>query len=226
MNVLPQDQELVLSTIEQSKDSLGEHPTLDLHFLIYKFGHKSSEPLMLSKITDFDNIIRCSLHVACNVMSTDPNTQLFWSRAGLQQLVGPRVTHFTDMSMHECANMQTELDQHELDVDPVLAHIAHLPFVTFWQFYVDSSHTHYKSTFRHPISGLIVNGGLSHPIYLKALDSRAEDYYVHMRDLASKCICKFPLRIEMVQGLDQHDLGLLKEPIKADFFFRILHIQI
>lgn len=177
---------------------MGEHPTLDLHFFIYKFGQKSRKPLILSKITDFDNIIRCSLHVACSLTPKDPNMQLFWSRAGLQHLVGARVTLFTAMSMHECANMQTELDQHELDVDPLLAHIATLPFVTFWQFYVDSPHTHYKSTFRHPISVLIVNGGLSYPNYVEALDTRAEDYYVHMRDVAQKCICPFSLRMEMV----------------------------
>ncbi|XP_039889983.1 uncharacterized protein LOC120734926 [Simochromis diagramma] len=129
------------------------------------------------------------------------------------------------MSMHECANMQTELDQHELYVDPLLTQIATPPFVTFWQFYVDSPHTYYKSTFRHPISGLIVNGGLSHPNYVKALDTRAEDYYVHMQDLAQKCICPFSLRMEMVQALDQHELGVLKEPIQAHSFFRILHIQ-
>lgn len=129
------------------------------------------------------------------------------------------------MSMHECANMQTELDQHELYVDPLLTQIATPPFVTFWQFYVDSPHTHYKSTFRHPISGLIVNGGLSHPNYVKALDTRAEDYYVHMQDLAQKCICPFSLRMEMVQALDQHELGVLKEPIQAHSFFCILHIQ-
>lgn len=225
MNVLPQDQEFVLCTIDQSKDLLLEHPTLDLHFLVYKFGQKSCEPLTLSKITDYQNIVRCSLHVACNVIPDDTNTQLFWSRAGIQLLVGPRATLFTAISMHECANFQTELDQHELDVSPVLAKIARLPFVTFWQFYVGSPHTHYQSTFRHPVSGLIVNCGLSYPNYQKALHTRAEDYYVHMRDLAIKCKCYYPLRIEMVQGLDEEDLGVLKEPIRAHTFFRIPNIQ-
>lgn len=60
---------------------------------------------------------------------------------------------------------------------------------------------------------------------MKALDTRAEDYYVHMRDLAQKCICPFSLRMEMVQVLDQHELGVLKEPIQAHSFFCILHIQ-
>lgn len=56
--------------------------------------------------------------------------------------------------------MQTELDQHELYIDPLLTQIATPPFVTG---HVDSPHTHYKSTFRHPISGLIVNGGSATP---------------------------------------------------------------
>lgn len=225
MKVLPQDQEFLLRTLDQSKDLLPEHETLDLHFYVYKFGHRSQEPLILSDITDFDNIVRLSLHVACTLSTEDPHTLLFWSRAGLEKLVGPRTTVYSAMSMHECANMQTELDEHEVDVSPVLGSIADLLFANHWQFYMDSPHTHALATFRHPVSGLIVIGGLGHPNYTKALESRAQDYYVHMRDLANKAMCKYPLRIEMVQALDAADLSCLIEPILAVHFFSLRHLK-
>lgn len=119
----------------------------------------------MREIANPDDVVQCSLHVACNLILLDPHTTLFWSRAGLERMFGPRARLFTCMSMHECVTVQTELDQHPPDILPALAEIVTRPNVTFWQVYVDSPHTH-LSTFRHPISGLIVTGGLDHPNYV------------------------------------------------------------
>ncbi|XP_025760147.1 uncharacterized protein LOC112844734 [Oreochromis niloticus] len=139
-------------------------------------------------------------------------------RAGLERMFGPRARFFTCMSMHECVNVQTELDQRPPDILRPLAEIATKPNVTFWQFYVDSPHTHYMSTFRHPISGLIVTGGLGHPNYVQAVATRAEDYYIHMMDLARKAAGNYNLRIEIVEGKEGKELEDLDLVSPWEFF--------
>ncbi|CAI5689619.1 unnamed protein product [Oreochromis niloticus] len=218
MNVLPQDQTFVLSKLDEAKRMLPEHPTLEVRFFVYKFGQKEREPFELLTVANPDDVVRCSLHVACNLIPLDPHTTLFWSRAGLERMFGPRARFFTCMSMHECVNVQTELDQRPPDILRPLAEIATKPNVTFWQFYVDSPHTHYMSTFRHPISGLIVTGGLGHPNYVQAVATRAEDYYIHMMDLARKAAGNYNLRIEIVEGKEGKELEDLDLVSPWEFF--------
>lgn len=81
------------------------------------------------------------------------------------------------------------------------------------------------STFRHPISGLIVTGGLSHPNYVQAVATRAGDYYVHMMDLARWAAGNYNLRIEIVEGIEGEELADFPHIVEARSFFNMRTLQ-
>ncbi|MEQ2163628.1 hypothetical protein GOODEAATRI_032232, partial [Goodea atripinnis] len=223
MNILRQDKRFILSILDQAIATFDHHESIVVRPFVYKFGQKCQRPLEITEITFSSNIVGISVHVGCNLTPVNPNSTIFWARAGMEMVTGTRCKLYPCMGMHEAVNMQTTLGRMYLDISPDLIAITNMPSMNFFQMYVDSPHIHNMSTFRHPVSGMVVTAGLSHPKYNSAISKRAEEYVLHMEDMARKSRCRFSLRIEQVVLLD--NLYALPEKMSPVYFYNIMKIK-
>lgn len=122
MDILHGDQKFI-QTVQQSV--LAVNCDLDMAILltISKFGQKDECKFDLSSLVDSTGVVSVSYHAACNVCSQDPTVDLFWSRCGLQEVVGSRGTLFPAYSMREMDNFQSNLDHLPLDIDQTLRQV-------------------------------------------------------------------------------------------------------
>lgn len=224
MNVLPQDQEFVLSMLDRASDRVGDHPRLKLCYIVHRFRQKDPTPLNLTDISPIENIKRVSLHIGANMTPRDPNTTLFWARAGIQRLVGQRTNMYSCMSMHECVNFQTSIDQGDPDVSTQIKRLCKLGEPSFWQMYVDRPYLHSSSFTRHPVSGVIATIGLNGHQYQESLERRAEDFIRHMEDMVRKTPSPYALRVEMVIPLER-ELVNYDVPIPPSAHYDIWSLQ-
>lgn len=88
--------------------------------------------------------------------------------------------------------------------------------VTFLQLYADAPHIHYSQPFKHPVSGVLVTCGLSHPNFITTLTSRAHTYLRYVRDLSRRLACQVGCRIEQVVRFDGKDVPFDINP--RDYF--------
>ncbi|MEQ2200054.1 hypothetical protein XENOCAPTIV_021200 [Xenoophorus captivus] len=223
MNILRQDKRFILSILDQAIATFDHHESIVVRPFVYKFGQKCQRPLEITEITFSSNIVGISVHVGCNLTPVNPNSTIFWARVGMEMVTGTRCKLYPCMGMHEAVNMQTTLGRMYLDISPDLMAITNMPSMNFFQMYVDSPHIHNMSTFRHPVSGMVVTAGLSHPKYNSAISKRAEEYVLHMEDMARKSRCRFSLRIEQVVLLD--NLYALPEKMSPVYFYNIMKIK-
>lgn len=203
MNVLKKDQLFILQLLDESiAQATASNDHMFIMRTLSKFGEKDEDPLSLYTLVDLTYVQNMSVHAACTLAAQNPSTHLLWSRYGLQNLVGPRGRLYTALSIHEAVNFQSNLDGRAMDISSELRHILRPPKVNFLQLYVMSPHLHIQSPFRHPVSGVIVTCGLSHPQFTKAMLMRAISYLDHMEDLASKMVSQLECRVEQVAFFD------------------------
>ena len=98
------------------------------------------------------------------------DTHLLLSRHGLLPLIGVRGSLFSTLGMHETCNFQSNLNTLRTDVgQAIMRLLSKTGEVTFLQLYADVPHIHYNQPFKHPVSGVLVTCGLSHPNFKATL---------------------------------------------------------
>lgn len=206
-HILQQDLQFVMTLVQraiQNANDSDEYVTLVP--TVTQFGQKQDSPLYLDFLRSEE--IEClTLHVACSIIHRDPDVHLFWSRNGLQKLVGTSCNMYSILGMHEAVNVQTRLNKRSLDLhQPLLDVFARTP-VRFVQLYVESPHHHFDAKHVHPISGLISLCNLQHHHVKSAMSRAADEYMERLQDLCIKMKGQFSLRLEYVTCLD-HSWGI------------------
>lgn len=227
-NILSQDQHffftLLDQVLEQTPCPTGMKPTV----ILTKFGQKLQDILVLQDFVNLHHVLRASVHSACEVSSSNESVNLFWSRLGIQEVVGYRGNTHTALSIRETLNFQSNLDGRGMDVSPELMNICKYPQKsTFLQLYANTPHTKLLTWRSHPASGEIVSCGIMHPKTTAALDKAGLAYVRHMNDLVNKLKCVVSARIEVVTVLHQQDLihGLDAKELLSEEAIRALLVN-
>jgi hypothetical protein len=150
-------------------------------------------------LSDFytQSILRTTVHVAGNILSDSEEIDLFWSTAGLEQVIGHRGTLTTCLSFRDCANYQSNLDGRAMDVTNGLRTICRFPQdVQFVQLYADIPHRQPNGRY-HPVSGCIV-GGMCFPRPTAGAFLRDAEHYISTLQSNWTLMRKSTCRIEFV----------------------------
>lgn len=167
-HVLMRDQRFLMILLDRVIEQVNDKShVLKVGLFLNQFGQKERMPFELIEVfDDFEDIRSMSVHFGCSVSALDPTVNILLSRYGLQGIVGLRGAMFMALGIHEAVNFQSNFNNVPMDVGqqlmPVMSRDGK---VTFLQLYVDSPHAHSQMPFKHPVSGVLVTCGLSHPNY-------------------------------------------------------------
>ncbi|KAL7400427.1 hypothetical protein ABVT39_012215 [Epinephelus coioides] len=161
--VCPSNQAFILHILDKCIDHVSLPPGMRLMHYLLQLGQKNPQPLSVVELFHYpDHILAGSFHAACSVSSKDKEMDLMWSRHAINRLYGNRGSIYTNMSIRESANFQSNLNHHPMDVNPRLWQLftpergSPVPQLNFLQLYCDAPHRHQSPCFKHPVSGVIV----------------------------------------------------------------------
>ncbi|CAL8239964.1 unnamed protein product [Gadus morhua 'NCC'] len=215
--VLAVDQSFILSLLDRAVETANSCPFLQVIATLGQFGQRDPEVLRLGDLVLPGSVESVSVHLASKVLAVGEDTHLLFSRHGLLPLIGVRGSLFSTLGMHETCNFQSNLNTLRTDMGQAIMRVlSKTGEVTFLQLYADAPHIHYNQPFKHPISGVLVNCGLSHPNFKATLTSRAFAYLKHIRDLRLRLVCQVGCRIEQVVRFEGEDVPFEFDP--REFF--------
>ncbi|CAJ1059929.1 uncharacterized protein LOC109197949 [Xyrichtys novacula] len=139
------DQSMFLALVDTAIESTELPNGVAVMRTVGQLGEQESKPIMLLDVlSSMDHIRSLSVHAACSIRHVDTDVDLMWSRWGINKLAGSRGNVFSNLSIHEAANFQSNLDGRPMDVDQKLWSLFKVgnvsPRLTFLQLYCDSPH--------------------------------------------------------------------------------------
>ncbi|CAJ1054189.1 hypothetical protein AMEX_G23801 [Xyrichtys novacula] len=139
------DQSMFLALVDTAIDSIELPNGVAVLRTVGQLGGQESKPIMLLDIlSSMDHIRSLSVHAACSIWHVDTDVDLMWSRWGINKLAGSRENVFSNLSIHEKANFQSNLDGRPMDVNHKLWSLFKVgnvsPRLNFLQLYCDSPH--------------------------------------------------------------------------------------
>ena len=148
LRILLDDQHDVLKVFEEALKvmNLSILPCIGKILFTFGFGDKRTSLLKLpiSKQLEVENI---SLHIGVNISASAPMEdscspiELFWSKEGMQEIVGKRGSLISAFSFSECGNYKSNLDGKMLRISPHLSSVCSYPDgINFVQLYLDLPH--------------------------------------------------------------------------------------
>ncbi|CAG2241800.1 unnamed protein product [Mytilus edulis] len=158
-HVLPDDREFVLNLLCQTENSLPRDENFEFIIIAHRFGDRNSNAM---NITEYDTAnASTTIHAAVTLSSPILNQNLFWSRSGIQDIIGDRGTLYSSLSFRSCCNFQTNLDGRSIDISGDLRQLCTCPeTLRFLQMYADLPHM--SSSSIHPVFGCIASCGVLH----------------------------------------------------------------
>ncbi|CAM4652162.1 unnamed protein product [Leuciscus chuanchicus] len=217
MNILHSNQRFILNLFQSCVNAINTDIDISIVLTLSKFGQRDQRWFDFTKLVDTYGVKDVSYHAACNVHSSDPSIDLIWSRFGLQEVVGQRVTLFPVYCMMETANFQSNLDHLTIDVDRRLLDVVRLDKskINFLQLYAVTPHCHSTAPAKHPVSRVITMCDMHIDWHRKMINANANRYVEHMEDLARKTVTGSYVRLEYVFLVGPH-FDTLIQP--SDFF--------
>lgn len=178
-HVLPDDREFVLNLLCQTENSLPRDENFEFIIIAHRFGDRNSNAM---NITEYDTAnASTTIHAAVTLSSPILNQNLFWSRSGIQDIIGDRGTLYSSLSFRSCCNFQTNLDGRSIDISGDLRQLCTCPeTLRFLQMYADLPHM--SSSSIHPVFGCIASCGVLHGNIQKALENRASEYLTSIQE--------------------------------------------
>ena len=215
--VLPDDSQSIIKVLQEAIDAVSNPPGLKKILFSFRFGEKCKTPIELP-ISDQSHVSDITAHIAVQIGASD-GIDIFWSRYGLQTVVGTRGILTTCMSFAECANFQSNLDGRNIDIKPALRRICKYPErMRFIQLYTDLPHR-YPKTRQHPVSGsILISKAVLHDT-VKSFQNDSNVYLSEMDNnfnLISHCKC----RAEMVISLQDN-----KHVLYAENYISTEHLE-
>lgn len=209
LRILPDDQDHILKVFDEALKAinLSLMPSIRIILFTFRFGDKCHSPLQLpiSKRMEVENI---TIHSGVNISASAPSldidlpVELFWSKEGIQEIVGKRGSMITAFSFSECGNYQSNLDGKMLHISPQLSSVCkYQDAIRFVQLYADLPHRYPAKRF-HPVSAAIflVDGIIKNR---SALDRDACRYIQEMKNnfeqiVDAKCRLEFVMKLPSV----------------------------
>ena len=217
--ILSKDQTFILNILDEALRSCNLprfHIVLPIAF---RFGERYESSMNIDSEFDVNQISALSTHVAVTYSSTEGDFHLFWSRDGIQQVVGNRGTLNPALSFRECCNFQTNLDGRPIDISGDLKNICRNPeSIHFLQLYADSPHMYCGA--KHPVSGLIGTCGLLHCDTTSHLYNLSEKYLSVSRENCTKLVGIISIRLEVVVAMN-----VIPTEIKTADILSTQHLQ-
>lgn len=172
-HVLPDDREFILNLLYHTERSLPREQNFEFIIIAHRFGDRNSNNI---NITEFNTAnASTTIHAAVTFSSTILNQNLFWSRSGLQDIIGERGSLYSSLSFRSCCNFQTNLDGRSIDISRDLRQVCIFPErLRFLQMYADLPHMITCSI--HPVFGCIASCGVLHCNIQKSLEKKATEY--------------------------------------------------
>lgn len=178
-HVLPGDRTFILELLDLAKIHTMCDRSFTSMIIASKFGDRNGENVNIEEF----NVHKATttVHAAVTISSPVLKQNLFWSRDGIQELIGNRGTCFSAFSFSSCCNFQTNLDGRCLDISGELRRICTQPEeLRFLQFYADVPHL--NTPHIHPVFGSIVSCGVLHGNVQSALRNRANAYISNIEE--------------------------------------------
>lgn len=210
--VLAKDQSFVMAILDKTLIACQAPPHHRISIVAFRFGERDSVQIQLA--TDFclELVTSLTTHIAVTFKSIDDKIHFFWSRDGIQKLVGFRGSLLPVLSFRDCCNFQTNLDGRPNDISDELRNVCmHPNNLRFLQLYADSPHMHCSA--KHPLSGLIATCNLLHPKSTAHLSRLCDDYLSVCRENCHKLGEAMPMRLEVVVSLDDIPSVLIAKEI-------------
>ena len=183
MYILPDDVEYFNEILDKTVLNTSTPDGFEVVLICFTFGRRDSKPVPLHMFS-LDNTL-ISVHVACTMASSIIETNLFWSRSGLLEIIGRRGTMSGALSLRDCANYQSNLDGRNPDIPIKVRRLCQNPEnMTFVQFYADTPHLMNGSI--HPVYKSVVSGGLMSQTLNTANRQSANDYINAIRENTMK----------------------------------------
>ena len=205
LSILPDDSCEIMKVLQEAIDNVSYLPGMKKILFSFRFGEKCKRPIELP-ISDLSCVSDITAHIAVEIV-VDDGLDIFWSRYGLQEIVGTRGVLTTCMSFAECANFQSNFDGRDIHIKPALRRVCKFPErLRFIQLYTDLLHR-YPKTRQHPVSGSILISKAVHHETLKSFQNDSSVYLSEMENsfnLITQCKC----RLEMVISIPDHKLVL------------------
>lgn len=221
-DIVGSDQAYVLRVLDEALSTVERPRGLEAVVVCWRFGQKEERPVKVSEMFARESIVDMSVHSAVNITCKD--MLLFWSRGGLQRLVGRRGTFYSAMSFCEAANFQSNVNGSAMDVKEDLRTIAaYVEGLRFVQLYADLPHRWPFAIGGHPVSGCIATMGLLHPATRGRLRREAAAFINVMRDNAVKIESPSAARIEIVTAIPGNMVD--NESVSARDFFNVEQIR-
>jgi len=220
--ILPEDSEEMLKVFQESINCTAAPQDFEPIIFSYRFGEKNRGTVTLP-IRNATGVRKVCLHVGMSVEPKHPEESIFWSRNGLQKLVGNVGQLTTASGLFECANYHSLNYGVSLDVSGRLRRVSRYPeTLHFMQLYADIPHRYPKTRY-HPVSASILFGsGLRNSS--EALMKEGQNYISEVRSNFMK-MTRSVCRLEFVMSLPSTlivDTVLAKDLVDVSHLFEVL----
>lgn len=134
--ILCDDRTFILSCLDKVLSKIPVDATFEKKIVAFTFGQRdSSRELSIKEAFDTTHAL-VTVHAAVTISSRVLDQHLFWSRFGIQDLIGERGILYSALSFTSCCNFQTNLDGRCNDISHVLRRLCRIPNnLRFLQFY-------------------------------------------------------------------------------------------
>ncbi|KAK7878956.1 hypothetical protein WMY93_034198 [Mugilogobius chulae] len=201
-----QDQKWLLAQLDSAIQEATIYPR-GLRFMVtlVRLGQKDPMTVELYKVVDpLHHVVALSVHVACNIRSSDGHVDLMWSRRLVNSVCGRTGYVYTNQSVTEAANYASNTDHKSVDVGPAVWGLFRdvrggygvEGLLNFVQLYCDGPHRHQTPYYKHPVSGILATNGVLHKNTNRAMEQRAQKYLSHFKDLGMKGAAVLTARVE------------------------------
>ena len=226
LRVLPDDQEDILRVLDDALDAM-DIATTEVEKIIFsfRFGDRCKTPLNLP-IARQASVKKITTHIAVSVSAKAPTPkveypiELFWSKQGLEAIVGGRGNLITAYSFSECGNYQSNLDGKLLRISPDLRSVCtHQEGFQFVQLYADTPHIYPHCRF-HPVSaGIFLIDGIMKQ--RTQVDKDAVSYIQEIRNNFEQ-LSGIECRLEFVVELSDVPHSISSETLISEEKLRLL----
>lgn len=143
-----------MTILNKALNACQAPPHHRISIIASRFGERDSVQFQLANDFCIGLVLSLTTNIAVTFKSIDKKIHLFWSRDGIQELIGFCGSLLPARFFRDICNFQTNLDGCPTDISDELKNLCiHPSNLRFLQLYADSPHMHCSA--KHSISCII-----------------------------------------------------------------------
>lgn len=143
-----------MTILNKALNACQAPPHHRISIIASRFGERDSVQFQLANDFCIGLVLSLTTNIAVTFKSIDKKIHLFWSRDGIQELIGFCGSLLPALFFRDICNFQTNLDGCPTDISDELKNLCmHPSNLRFLQLYADSPHMHCSA--KHSISCII-----------------------------------------------------------------------